>query len=730
MACIIHKESITTDGKLTSPIDLTSWKTLLKAAQIRNYQPLLDIAQNLEEDEVPEVLYHRQCRSLFTLKRDIDKILQTEKESIESNEPPLKRRSIRGESSASRVYEKDCIFCDEDKYIKGTRTREKLRKCLELRCDDSVRLAALRKNDEKILAVASRDIVAAEAQYHPSCYKDYTRPPKKAKSSGSASTSCTEDDVKYQAVESNAYEQLFQFIRNDLFPKPRVMKLVTLTYQLVSTMKMFGVDVVKDSTKKHIVRKIEKEFGSSINVLNISHKLDLVYPSSLSIESLVKDNFMLTEKLEKLTSTSESDMSLVQQAGVILNSSVKEYEKTSPTKCPPDPSSVNKEHVMLPHLLEEFLMVLLEGGKMQLSDKTKRLVYSLGQDILFCVSKGNLQTPKHVLLASSVRSLTGNVEIISILNRLGHGISYSKLLEIETSLCMLKLSRSQEMSLCLPKHIVPHVHTTVAFDNIDRLEETLSGGGTSHRVNGIIVQPKVCGPFLPDKYLPLPNQARKRSLTEFIDDVHIPTYISGAKPDTPKIQKLQEIDYSEVRQTAWRNDLLYILCRLHGNQSQKVPGWTGFNILTSDKSSFGNRIGYLPTIDAPATNMSTINEVLNRALAIKNELHLDEIVCVFDQAIYAKAIEIKWKHMSKFDHLVLRMGTFHTACVMLSIIGKRFADAGLRDILIETDLVAEGSVAGVLEGRMYNRGIRTHKLVQEAMIRLAFEGFMPWLLNK
>ena len=40
----------------------------------------------------------------------------------------------------------------------------------------------------------------------------------------------------------------------------------------------------------------------------------------------------------------------------------------------------------------------------------------------------------------------------------------------------------------LPENIRPFVGTTLAWDNIDRLEETLSGGGTSHRVNGIAVQ--------------------------------------------------------------------------------------------------------------------------------------------------------------------------------------------------------------------------------------------------
>jgi len=41
----------------------------------------------------------------------------------------------------------------------------------------------------------------------------------------------------------------------------------------------------------------------------------------------------------------------------------------------------------------------------------------------------------------------------------------------------------------------------LARNNIDRLEEALSGSGTSHRVIGIAVQPKVYGPQPPSKAL-------------------------------------------------------------------------------------------------------------------------------------------------------------------------------------------------------------------------------------
>ena len=76
-SCIIHcsdsKETLT---KLQSH---DSWKVLLKAAQIRKYQPILELVENLSEDEVPNILYHRRCRSIFTLKSTLDQIQEQEK---------------------------------------------------------------------------------------------------------------------------------------------------------------------------------------------------------------------------------------------------------------------------------------------------------------------------------------------------------------------------------------------------------------------------------------------------------------------------------------------------------------------------------------------------------------------------------------------------------------------------------------------------------------------------
>ena len=158
--------------------------------------------------------------------------------------------------------------------------------------------------------------------------------------------------------------------------------------------------------------------------------------------------------------------------------------------------------------------------------------------------------------------------------------------------------------------------------------------------------------------------------------------------------------------------------------NQKVSGWTGYNILVCNEiEARQDNIGYLPTIDAPVTSMSTVHEILVRSQTIREALELKSIVLVFDQALYAKATEIAWKHPDKFSDIVIRTGVFHTVCTLLSIVGKRFQDAGLTDVCIEAGVIAEGSVTGLLEGRRYNRAIRFHKLMYEALQRLIWKGF-------
>ena len=175
---------------------------------------------------------------------------------------------------------------------------------------------------------------------------------------------------------------------------------------------------------------------------------------------------------------------------------------------------------------------------------------------------------------------------------------------------------------------------------------------------------------------------------------------------------------------------MWILARQANTGCQTIPSWTGFNIRTRDQVSVSvseDVVEYLPTINAPATELTTVFEILNQSELIRRELSLQTIVVVMDQALFTKAIGISWKQKEHFSHILLRMGTFHTICNALSILGKRFGDGGLKDICIEAELVAEGSINGVLNGKHYNRAIRIHKYIYEALMRLAWAGFTHWV---
>ena len=63
----------------------------------------------------------------------------------------------------------------------------------------------------------------------------------------------------------------------------------------------------------------------------------------------------------------------------------------------------------------------------------------------------------------------------------------------------------------------------------------------------------------------------------------------------------------------------------------------------------------------------------------------------------------------------------------MATIGKRFQNAGLRDLAIEAGVIAEGSAQAVMDGRMYNRTLRFHKLVYEGLLSLAWKEFPRWL---
>ena len=71
--------------------------------------------------------------------------------------------------------------------------------------------------------------------------------------------------------------------------------------------------------------------------------------------------------------------------------------------------------------------------------------------------------------------MTNNTEVITIINKLGHGVSYSTLMELQTENAYSILDQQTERGYVIPLSCQTQAYSIFVADNIDRKEETLSG---------------------------------------------------------------------------------------------------------------------------------------------------------------------------------------------------------------------------------------------------------------
>ena len=123
----------------------------------------------------------------------------------------------------------------------------------------------------------------------------------------------------------------------------------------------------------------------------------LVYSSKLSTSNAVAASYLSASK-DKL---SEADMYL---RNVILEA----FKKSKEMPWPPtaeDIQRISEEH--LPDELSRFLKLVVSGVERENDQclRTKRVVFSIGQDVCRAVSQGQWKLAKHILICTTIRHL-------------------------------------------------------------------------------------------------------------------------------------------------------------------------------------------------------------------------------------------------------------------------------------------------------------------------------------
>ena len=185
---------------------------------------------------------------------------------------------------------------------------------------------------------------------------------------------------------------------------------------------------MKDSTRTFIRNNLEKEC-KEINFINHNNSV-YIYSSSLKIEDVVLKSIKQAGEAVKLKGKLATENDPLSSYGKIIQEKISHMKDKLPWSRQPDDLTPDKFEITAN--LDTFLTMLLCDNQKNIPRRVSRLKYSFAQNLIYTASNGRIKLPKSILLPSIVKALTNYTELISILNKIGHGMSYSLLTEAET----------------------------------------------------------------------------------------------------------------------------------------------------------------------------------------------------------------------------------------------------------------------------------------------------------
>ena len=171
---------------------------------------------------------------------------------------------------------------------------------------------------------------------------------------------------------------------------------------------------------------------------------------------------------------------------------------------------------------------------MEKSDKIKRLVFSIGQDLCRVVSEAQWKLPKHILICVTVMHLFRSKQLNMILHRLGHSESYDFALELETA----QAKALDEALTYLTPQIVTGEGNDVfhcEWDNLNKTTTNVHGSNIVNSAGGIMLQEVMPG-FESSKVRTLPtiDKSQQRSLIIDTPETLPPFIFSRIGPHFPE----------------------------------------------------------------------------------------------------------------------------------------------------------------------------------------------------
>lgn len=140
--------------------------------------------------------------------------------------------------------------------------------------------------------------------------------------------------------------------------------------------------------------------------------------------------------------------------------------------------------------------------------------------------------------------------------------------------------------------------------------------------------------------------------------------------------------------------------------------------------SLQQTVDYLPQINKSPTSYSVVLETMRIAQKIADQYDEEEIIVSYDLAMAKMAIQLQITKQPEFNNLFINLGGFHIEMAVFKAVGKFIDGCRLTDILNEAEVLARGSVNGLIDSRHFNRCKRIHPLAAAALQMLQFRKFV------
>ncbi|KAG5887454.1 hypothetical protein JTB14_017310 [Gonioctena quinquepunctata] len=574
-------------------------------------------------------------------------------------------------STASSSNTSTCLFCNCARKNSGKK-KQNLTFPQSGQVTEKIKQIARKIDDSQILSKLENQAIA----YHQSCYAMYL-----TKERRSTQEQKDSSNQKYRYIHKLAFESLKTFIVEEVIENNKVIYFAQLFRRYQALLLEFGeseidFDFIKDYRAEMLQKKIEKIFGDRVTIEASSgpRHQKIIYKTDIDI-SIMANNTKLLESKEDHK---------YEDVAYDLRNCIKNIDSHPlPRRLTAD--DIIRGECEIPEELFNFIQNLVSGPNFceKNADSTTTKIKSICGDIIYAVTKGRCKPAKNLTLGLAMKSLTNSRQVITMLNRYGYSIGYNLAEELETEMTYTSIQNNA----VIPAGIIATstLSTHVAFDNFDRFVDTTSGKDTMHDTVGIIYQ---------------------FTSADNVDNLDTTT---SSEP---------EVNEEGATEVATDKDLLWIMSL---SKLDSVPMWLGYNCLISIDLSEKQKIEYLPPINSSPTSYAIVNETLVMANEIAEKCQQEQIIVTYDLAIAKMAMKIQEKEKPKFDKVFVNLGAFHMEMAFFKAIGKYIDGSGLVEILVQAEVLANGSMNSFLDSKHFNRCKRLHPLI--ACIKLHFEIF-------